>query len=808
MRTASGIGSSTTTASGIGSATATASGTGSATATASFSHNGSAFTATQIATHQWTAVTTKDFSATELLSASVPRRKSSTNRGREPGAGQTFAVSATLLPPTSAPRVSVCRGTAELVLSFEVTGSSLVIPIASAKTSALVLSVSVTSCHSLRSDVGDVAMATWSAPTAAALRTVESSFVQNMILQGKRLNMIVGPLPAQLDATGDILLSISFRTASSVMTPPAVEGLRWSTSAALNRSAVGTAGSTLDKLPDVSIRFTAAPTAVDPQAVTAAQSGVAAVTVATVVVASPALASSAQRQALLSNVANCPNPIDPTQNTLGVSSHPLQFPLGSSLVRYYVGSMVGDFALMVGVTAAHAALTLAVSFKRDISFERACWRTRFPSQVAPAVLVLSQPALSGALVTLFYSDEPEWNAAAAVVLVLSSMWLGAAVFVVMRQQRAGARFVSKSIQRYFESCEMKRVSARAETARRVDSLRRAADGMPPSLRLERAQMSAAGFMLSKKTRTYSIVERTHVRGSKVRAAVQAWSRSQGIWSPTLTPTALCCFGPLFEETQPHGYYMLLLDQFQNLVSVAILSYIPDTREGCTYQFFAVLVTLTSYTVILYTVRPYVSQAANSVTFVIAALQAIAAWVLFVAFQLDSPAWMVAYSAINMATMAAQCVLVVHGAVKFVVEIRTERDALSRSLLFWTLLDPRGLSYFDYFHNDKALAKEPRVDALLSDRLHRSEPQSKLFAVDLTRTPAPVADLPDMLQEPAWDHQTDVSDEDTNDGTNIVLLEKALSTAPSALPASDAADHLLSYLESANTAAYTDRADLL
>jgi hypothetical protein len=176
---------------------------------------------------------------------------------------------------------------------------------------------------------------------------------------------------------------------------------------------------------------------------------------------------------------------------------------------------------------------------------------------------------------------------------------------------------------------------------------------------------------------------------------------------------------MFEETTPRGRYVLVLDQLQNVITIAILSYLPDSMEGCRDQFIAVLIVLSSYCGALLVVRPYLSNIANVIVIAIAFLQALAAWSLFIAFQLDSHEWIMVYTALNFATLGLQAVAAVHSLGKTAWEALRKKDGLSRGITFWSVLDREGSPYLDVFQNGGLLCHWPLLDPIIERALERS-----------------------------------------------------------------------------------------
>jgi hypothetical protein len=608
-----------------------------------------------------------------------------------------------------------CSGRATVLLSFNAS-TTLVLPLATALTAAYVLSLQITSCHTFGQPLlVEAIRADGTRPAVGGIAQ------QSTTLKGKKLTLVIGPLsPYVQDASQDVMMTMSppLPDPTSLFSPKAADGVEYSASSGTAPSSSTNAPLfSAMQLPNITVRFTASATSLGASTVAAMQAGVTSVSVVTVVVSSPALAGSAQRQALLTNVAECPNPLDASENTLSFMTHPLQFPIGNSIARFYAGAMVGDLGLMIAIVLLLALATVVMGAYRQESFWVAAWRTRFPTIAMPIISILSQSAMNGALVTLLYGDEVSTTVGSVIIFLLvltGVLWI---VFHTIQVLRSNSRFADKPTVRRLERAALLEIQERKEVERRVAFA--VGRGPDAAIRLQRADaqtVSEASVAKVRRRRTYSTAESMGTWNHSLKSFAQAYTRARGFWTPLIHPGTLHSFGGMFEELEPEGIYFMWIEVLQNIVSVAIMSYVPTNAVGCRNQFISVLIVLTLYAALCCIIRPYLSRIATLIACTIALLQAIAAWTLFIAFQLDSGGWMTAYAVVNFATLGVQILAALHGIVKGIVELRTGRDPLSRGLTLWAAVDTRGLPYLKKLHSDEALAKWLKLDPVIAFKL--------------------------------------------------------------------------------------------
>lgn len=707
-------------------------------------------------------------------------------------------------PPTVAPKVYQCTGPVVVVLSFDAS-NTVVLQLTRALTVAYILTMQISSCHTFGLPLS-VQATTARGQFSAAASVVQ----QSTSLAGKKLTVVVGPLNGAVDANDDLVVSLlpPIENTSALFVPAATVGIEYASNVP-NSNNGSLSFRRASAMPNTTLRFAAAATSLGESTVTAMQAGVASVTVVTVIVSSPALAGSAQRQALLTNVAQCPTPLDGSENTLSVATHPLQFPLGGTQARYYAGAMMGGVVVIAAVVMLHAFATVLLGLYFKERFSLAVWRSRFPFLTLPFVSIASQSTMNGALVSLYYADEAGPTTGAAIIIAIVVLGLLWTAHHVLSAQQRHCHFATKPLVRRMERAALAELQQRKEMDRRIAFA--VGKGVSAALRLQRADgqtVNEAGLAKVRRRRSYSSVERRGISAT-VRSFIASKTRARGFWTSVSHPDVLHTHGSVYEELEPEGVYFLVVEVLQNIVSVAIMSFIPTTSEGCRNQFIAVLIVLTAYAVLCLVIQPYLSVVANGIAGCIAILQSLAAWALFVAFQLDDEVWMSVYTALNFMTMGMQMVAGLHGLIKAAYELKSGRDALSRGITLWTALDKRGISFLPKFFKDGALARWPRLDQVISYKLHSiSDVAAPLLSTRVAPSPSFSKDeADDILLQNALESsgsELEMNDFESEEGSHEPsMLREGGRAFLSAVPApsveehGDATDILLEFLEDAH-----------
>ena len=131
------------------------------------------------------------------------------------------------------------------------------------------------------------------------------------------------------------------------------------------------------------------------------------------VIGGPGMAAAANRQALLSNAADCPSVF--SAEPIERSEHPLGFGIGPSQFRYHLGTLAGNSLIAVALIALHFLFGMVIKLFAGCSTRQAMEHVRFPARSLPVLSYLMQPTLTSTIVVASYSPELQHNIACAAV---------------------------------------------------------------------------------------------------------------------------------------------------------------------------------------------------------------------------------------------------------------------------------------------------------------------------------------------------------------------------------------------------------